>query len=160
MNLIQDFKDAMTQMATGVTIVTTFCDDTNFGMTVSSFTSVSLHPPLVSICIDKRVTICPVIEKSKTFAVNILSHNQIELGKIFSTPSFNMNQRFQNGTWHRTKTQSPILEDSLAYLDCTLHSSHDIGDHFIFIGEVKSCTSQNGIPAIYYERQWHSLLKK
>ncbi len=156
---LQNFKDAMSQMATGVTIVTSFFEDTSFGMTVSSFTSVSLNPPLVSICIDKRVAICSIIEISSQFAVNILSYEQTKLGQIFSTPQFDMTQRFQNGTWTKTSTASPVLQDSLAWLDCRLHSTHDIGDHFIFIGEVQSCSAQKkGMPALYYQRQWHALL--
>ena len=158
MHDLQGFKDAMSQMATGVTIVSSFFEDTNFGMTVSSFTSVSLHPPLVSICIDKRVVICSIIQNAKRFAVNILSHEQTELGQVFSTPNIDMTQRFQNGTWTKLSTASPVLQDSLAWIDCSLYAAHDIGDHLIFIGEVQSCHAQKkGTPAIYYQRQWHIL---
>jgi flavin reductase (DIM6/NTAB) family NADH-FMN oxidoreductase RutF len=159
MHDLQVFKDAMSQMATGVTIVTSFFENTNFGMTVSSFTSVSLNPPLVSICVDKRVTICSIIQNTKKFAVNILSHEQTKLGQIFSTPHIDMTQRFQNGTWTRKSNMSPVLKDSLAWIDCNLHSSHNIGDHLIFIGEVLSCHARKkGNPALYYQRHWHTIL--
>ncbi|MDA0712904.1 MAG: flavin reductase family protein [bacterium] len=158
MNQTQSFKDAMTQMATGVTIVTCMHEGTAYGMTVSSFTSVSIEPPLVSICIDKRVTIGSIIEKSARFSVNILSAKQENLGKIFSTPSMDMNQRFTNGTWNSDQTLSPVLDNCLAWMDCNLHSTFEVGDHYIFIGEVKSSFSKtNGRPVIYFQRQWQNL---
>lgn len=158
MSLTKDFKDAMTQMATGVTIVTCKHEKTAYGMTVSSFTSVSIEPPLVSICIDKRVTIGSIIEKSNCFSVNILAATQENLGKIFSTPKLDMNQRFANGSWNSAKTMSPVLDNCLAWMDCSLHSTFEVGDHYIFIGEVKSAFSEiAGQPVIYFQRNWRNL---
>lgn len=155
---IQNYKDAMSQMATGVTIVTSSNNNQHFGMTVSSFTSVSLHPPMVSICVDKRVSILQVIEDSKSFAVNILSDEQEELGQRFANPSLDMNQRFEVGDWHSSALGNNILSDALGSVDCRVHSQHDIGDHIIFVGAVQNARAQNdGSPIIYYHRQWRRL---
>ena len=145
-------------MATGVTIVTSHNEVQHFGMTVSSFTSVSLEPPIVSICVDKRVAILNIIQDAKTFAVNILSDEQVELGKRFANPQFDMNERFEMGSWTTSSLGNEILSDALGFMDCTLHQTFDIGDHVIFIGEVKNAGAQDkASPAIYYHREWRRL---
>lgn len=155
---IQNYKNAMSQMATGVTIVTSYNSAQHFGMTVSSFTSVSLDPPMVSICIDKRVAILNIIQGAKTFAVNILSDEQVELGKRFSNPHINMNERFEMGNWKTSSLGNEILNDALGFMDCKLHQTFDIGDHVIFIGEVQNAGAQDkASPAIYYHREWRRL---
>jgi flavin reductase (DIM6/NTAB) family NADH-FMN oxidoreductase RutF len=155
---VQAFKSAMSQMATGVTLVTAFHDNTPFGMTASSFTSVSDNPPKVSVCIAERVATATAILKSNHFAVNILGYDQMELGKFFADPSLDMHTRFAKTQWAQGQTKSPVLPDALGWFDCVLAHAFDAGDHYIFVGEVLTSGSQEKeTPAIYYHRKWRQI---
>ena len=82
--LIEEYKNAMSRFVSGVTVVTSFNDEKPYGMTVSSFVSVSLNPPLVLICIDNRYITGKMIKKSGSFAINILNFEQKNIGQAFS----------------------------------------------------------------------------
>ena len=147
-DLSEAYKETMSYWPSGVAVVTTEHDGKSYGMTVSSFTSVSLTPPMVSVCIDKRAQMCGLFEKSGQFTIHILKYSQIDLAKIFSNHQLNMSQRFEQAG---TK-----LEKALGSLDCKLSSFHDTGDHMIYVGEVRQAGSCEGAdPLIFYRRDWH-----
>lgn len=151
----QEYKDVMARFAAGVTIVTALKDGQPHGMTVSSFTSVSLQPPMVLICVDKTYGIGAEIEAAKSFAVNILHKGQADLGLKFAQPDISMADRFAAIEWSSGKTKSPILKDCLSWLDCTLHHQHNEGDHTIFFGKVTDCgTVKDAAPLLYQNRDW------
>ena len=131
-----EYRKTLGQFVTGVTIVTTTSEDgTPRGFTANSFTSVSLDPPLVSICIGDFNEGIDIFKNSKYFAINILNENQMEISNIFATPSQN---KFDNTKWFKGDLGAPIIENSLAWFECSNFEQIRSGDHIILIGNVKS----------------------
>ena len=142
------FKKTLGSFVTGVTVVTTCLDSKLHGLTVNAFSSLSLNPPLVLICIDKKSESNKILKQSKIFAVNILSKDQKNLSKIFSDSK-------NNNRFHKVKTTtkitgSPIIVNSLGYIDCSVEKIIPAGDHNIFVGKIKSLNTKNLDPLIYY----------
>ncbi|HEY5728625.1 MAG TPA: hydroxymethylglutaryl-CoA lyase [Anaerolineales bacterium] len=150
-----DFKRAMGQFASGVTVVTTKHGDTPIGITASSFTSLSLNPPLVLVSLDKKLFTHNVIAESGFFAVNVLSSRQLELGMRFAGMKPEIKDRFAGLDIHTAETGAPLLPNSLAWVDCKIWNMYDGGDHTIFVGEVKALSvSDLDMPLLYHNRLW------
>ncbi|HXZ05590.1 MAG TPA: flavin reductase family protein [Ktedonobacteraceae bacterium] len=132
------FRQVMGQFTTGVTVVTTHSKDGLAGLTVNSFTSVSLEPPLVLICIDLYSTALPFIRASGSFAVNILTSEQENLSRCFATTSSERYEHFCYTSYHVASTGSPILEGALAFIDSRIIAEYPGGDHVIFVGHVEA----------------------
>lgn len=150
----QDFKNALSHWASGVTVVTTVSDGQWKGATVSSFSSVSLNPPLVLICLNKNMYTHEVIIESGIFAANILSTNHLEAGKLFAGMYPEIEDRFSQNEWITAETGAPILADAVGWVDCTVKHAYDGGDHTIFVGEVQAGGVKAGEPILYFNRQW------
>lgn len=147
------FKAAMGQMASGVTVITMRAGEEDHGFTASSFTSVSISPMLVLVCVVKAQRSHALIEEAKHFAVNILSTGQKELGMRFA--SSKINDRFAGVDITRATTGAAILPGNLAWVDCRLKDAYAGGDHTIFVGEVLAGDAPGGQdPLTYYNRQW------
>ncbi len=150
-----DFKRAMSQFASGVTVVTTRHGETPIGVTASSFTSLSLEPPLVLVSLNKQLFTHKVIAETGVFAVNVLSAQQLEIGMRFAGLRPEITDRFAGLKTYTAVTGSPLLPDSLAWVDCTLWATYDGGDHTIFVGEVKDLyVSDLDMPLLYHNRLW------
>jgi flavin reductase (DIM6/NTAB) family NADH-FMN oxidoreductase RutF len=128
-----EFRRALGQFATGVTIITAMSEGEPAGVAANSFTSVSLDPPLVLFCVARTSTTWPRIEQARKFAVNILGEHQEELSRLFATRGAD---RFGDSQWHVGVGGSPVLHDTLAYLDCDFWAEYDGGDHIIVVGRV------------------------
>ncbi|MEW8977619.1 MAG: flavin reductase family protein [Symbiobacterium sp.] len=129
------FRDALGQFLTGVTIVTAAAPDgTPVGLTVNSFTSVSLDPPLVLFCIDKRSGSYAALVGAPGYAVHILGSDQAELSQRFATRGAD---RFAGLTYTRGLYGAPILPGAVALLECRTVQRVDAGDHTILIGQVE-----------------------
>ena len=151
----QDFKRAMAQFASGVTVVTTRYGETPIGITASSFTSLSLEPPLVLVSLSKKLFTHNAIAESGFFAVNVLSAHQLELGMRFAGMRPQLPDRFAGLTTYQASTGAPLLPDSLAWVDCTVWAMYDGGDHTIFVGEVQDLSvSDLDTPLLYHNRLW------
>jgi flavin reductase (DIM6/NTAB) family NADH-FMN oxidoreductase RutF len=148
------FRQAMGHFASGVTVVTTEHDGELYGMTVSSFSSLSLKPPLILICIDKFVPSHEGISSAGHFVVNILEERQEHLSRRFATT---LNDKFTGVAWHSGQLGLPVLDSTLAAIECRLHATIDGGDHAIFIGEVVATEIREGAPLLYYRRGYHEL---
>lgn len=127
------FRSVCGQFMTGVTIVTTMADDKPIGLTINSFTSVSIDPPMVLFCLDRRSGVNAVLRRTRYFAVNILADDQEHLGRIFTN---GVGPRFDGTRYWYGVTGAPVLAESLAYLDCQVSNEFDGGDHAIFLGRV------------------------
>lgn len=150
-----DFKRAMGQFASGVTVVTTLHGETPIGVTASSFTSLSLDPPLVLVSLNKRLFTHNVIAESGVFAVNVLAAHQLELGMRFAGMRPEITDRFAGLETVTAVTGSPLLPDSLAWVDCAVWAMYDGGDHTIFVGEVRDLSvSDLDRPLLYHNRLW------
>src|SRR5262245_58013598 len=151
----QVFKQAMSQFASGVTVVTTVHEGKRYGLTASSFSSLSLDPPLVLVCLARRTTAHGVIEKSGVFAVNVLAAQQLEFGMRFAGLLPGVQDRFQGISTTSAATGSPLLPGVLSWVDCRLWSRYDGGDHSIFVGEVIDLAATAAdTPLLYHNRLW------
>lgn len=148
------FRQALGHFATGVTVVTTEYQGVLYGMTVSSFTSVSLKPPLILICVDKMVNSHQAIIDSGRFAVNILERKQEHLSRRFATHEDN---KFVGVAWHIGQFGLPVLEGVLTVIECEVSDTVPGGDHTIFIGKVMDAEIDQGSPLLYYRRGYHEL---
>ncbi len=130
------FRQVMGQFSTGVSVVTTRSDEGLAGLTVNSFTSVSLDPPLVLFCADLRSIVLPFFRASGTFAVNVLTSEQEALSRCFATSSQERYEYFCHASYHTAATGSPILDGALAFIDARVVAEYPGGDHVIFLGQV------------------------
>ncbi len=132
-----DFRGAVGGFATGVTVITSGSGDHVFGMTANAFSSLSLDPPLVLICVISGTMGAETIEKNRSFAVNILGAEQEAISRYFSWKDRPRGAAAFREIPHDTfVTGCPVLEGVAAFLDCRLADAHDAGDHVVFIGEV------------------------
>ena len=132
------FRQVMGQFTTGVSVVTARSEDGLAGLTVNSFTSVSLEPPLVLICVDINSTALPFIRASGNFAVNILTSEQEYISQCFATTSTERYEHFCYASFHIASTGSPILDEALAFIDSRIVAEYPGGDHVIFVGLVQA----------------------
>lgn len=143
------------QWPTGVTLVTTVSGEQRHGMTASSFSSVSLDPPLVSVCLARSVFSHDLVGASGVFGVTILAKDQAELGQRFARYDASAPDRFVGAEWETAKTGAPLLANALGWLDCSVLHSYPGGDHTIFVGEVlAAATPRTTSPLLYHSRTW------
>jgi flavin reductase (DIM6/NTAB) family NADH-FMN oxidoreductase RutF len=148
-----EFKAAMRHFPTGVTVVTSIREGEPRGVTVSSFASVSLDPPLVLICINREARSYLYIATSKIFCVNILGGDQRALAQRFAGKL--REHQFEGVEYDIEATGAAVLRGAVAHLDCEVVEEHHAGSHSIFIGRVLSCTSRSGSPLGYYNGDFH-----
>jgi len=149
------FRSALSHFSSGITIVTT-CDDGHFhGLTVSSFCSLSLEPPLVLICIDHRCQSHVLIEKTRIFAVNILAENGRWLAHQFAQRE---KERFMNVATYIGLTGAPMLRDALATIECQVCDILPGGDHSVIVGRVVNAhINDEALPLLYYRSEFYQL---
>ncbi len=152
----RSFRQTMGCFPTGVTVVTTLnAEGAPVGVTVSSFASVSLDPPLVLFCLDKKTSNLQSYQGSGHFAVNVLRDAQREMSIRFAS---RMEDKWVGIDYHVWDTGAPILPGCLANLECRTVSQHEEGDHIIFVGRVERLDySQAGQPLIYYRGAYADL---
>ena len=154
---VDDFKKALQLWASGVTVVTTSSEKFGVqGMTVTAFTSVSVNPPQVLVCINDSADTGAGIEESQSFAVNILNADQQDLSNQFAGGT-SQQQRFENTDWKAGMTGAPILNNTLMSLDCKVVEKVLAGTHWIIIGEVQDCVCRSGEPLLYYRGAYRQL---
>lgn len=149
-------RDALGCFGTGVTVVTTIdAAGKPFGLTANSFTSVSLDPPLLLVCLAKSASSLPVFAASAVFAVNVLHiDQQIVSGRFASRHE----DRFAETPWESWDTGAPIIQSSLASFDCEKFAWHDAGDHVILVGHVRRVRFEpQRDPLIYYRGKYRRL---
>ena len=152
------FRQVMGHFTTGVTVATTISQGKPSGLTVSSFTSLSLNPPLVLICIDTASHTLPLFRESKIFAVNFLTAKQVHLSRCFATPLKDRFEHFCHVPYHIAATGAPILDDILAFVDTRLVAEYPGGDHVIFVGEVEAIGTAGRVVFASKEGQARSTL--
>ncbi|MCD2452443.1 flavin reductase family protein [Methylicorpusculum oleiharenae] len=152
-----EFKNALQLWASGVTVVTTQSERFGLqGMTATSFSSVSLDPPQVLVCINERADTGEGIEESQHFAVNILTAKQEQVSNEFAGKA-SQEDRFRNVSWSQGKEGMPLLDDSLASLECRVLQKVKAGTHWIIVGEVNNVVCREGDPILYYSTGYRKL---
>ena len=152
-----EFRTALSQFATGVTVITTLDDQGKpHSMTANSFTSVCLDPPVILVCVAHSTNTYGFVKRMGRFGVNILHQDQKEQGAYFAKRP---EDRTGNVDYSYSESEAgvPILDDSMVFLRCEVIGSHDYGDHTIFLGEVKEVLrNESGAPLMFYQSRWYN----
>jgi len=144
------FRAALSRFAAGVTVVTVRDDDDgDHGMTVSAFSSLSLEPPLVLVCIDANATLLPHLHTAGAFGISVLGAAQRELSRRFADQTID---RFDGVAFTRGASGAALLDGAVAHLECQRVAVHPGGDHVIIVGEVRSARAFTGEPLVYFHR--------
>ncbi|MBC7900096.1 MAG: flavin reductase family protein [Saprospiraceae bacterium] len=150
-----EFRAALAKFASGVTVVTTKDAEGRFhGITVSAFSSVSLDPPLVMICIEKTAGSHDALIGSATFVVNVLSQSQAAVSERFATQ---IQDKFRGVEFNPGIEGVPVLAGCLVNLECRVQNFYDGGDHSLFVGRVEKATIMDGSPLVYFHGNYRAL---
>lgn len=150
-----EFRRACGRFATGVAVAGVIAEDgLPHGLTVSSFTSVSLEPPLILICLGHEVSMIESFRRARHFGVSILRDDQRAVSQRFATKGLD---RFDGLEWRCGESGVPLLASALAVLECSVHQRFTSGDHDIMVGEVVRARIEEGAPLIYYASRYHKL---
>jgi flavin reductase (DIM6/NTAB) family NADH-FMN oxidoreductase RutF len=151
-----EFRRVMGHFATGVTVITTHDGSGKLtGLTANAVSSVSLNPPLVLVCIDKSAESYPSFGASKVFAINILSEEQETISRRFAKSG---GDKFTGLGYRAGKTGAPLLNDTIAFLDCEVRHEFDAGDHTIYVGEVTDLGVEGELdPLLYFRGGYRNL---
>ncbi len=151
----QNFCQVCSKFATGITVVTVLAaDGTPHGMTANSFTSVSLVPPLILVCVDHQSRVLDYLRTGRFFGINVLNENQQAISAHFARSG---HDRFFGIEWTAGQTGVPLLPDCLAYFECSPSQVVEAGDHAILIGEVLTAECHEGRPLLYFGSAYRSL---
>ncbi|WP_210341825.1 flavin reductase family protein [Rhizobium setariae] len=149
------FRQALGQFPTGVCVVTCMVDSERLGMTMSSFNSVSLDPPLVLFSIDHRAASLPLWEKAESYAINVLSENQKDVSNRFARP---LSKKWEGARFANGGSDAPVLRGVAAVFECAPWARHDGGDHILFIARVKRfLTSADRRPLVFCQGRYAKL---
>ncbi len=150
-----ELRRVMGHYATGVTVITTFSKEGKLhGLTANAVSSLSLDPPLLVICVDKKAESYPCFEESKVFTVNILAEDQEDISRRFAVSG---GEKFEGVAYRRGGNGAPILHGVLAYLECKVYASFDGGDHTIYVGLIEEAETRDAKPLLFYRGGYRTI---
>jgi|SRR5208282_861343 len=150
-----ELRRVMGHFATGVTVITTFRKSGEMhGLTANAFTSVSLVPPLLLICVDKKAESYACFDETRAFTVNILASDQEDLSRKFAVSG---GQKFDGVSYHIGANGAPILAGSVGYIECKVTAAHDGGDHTIYVGEIEQAETRETKPLLFFRGGYREL---
>jgi len=142
------FRQVLGHFCTGVVVIAGIADGKPIGLTVQSFTSLSLDPPLVSFAVGRNSSTWPALRDAGVFSVNILAEDQEALCRTFATSGID---KFEGVGWRPGSTKSPLLNDVLGWVECRTEVEHDAGDHVLVIGRVVDLdVEREGKPLLFF----------
>jgi flavin reductase (DIM6/NTAB) family NADH-FMN oxidoreductase RutF/DNA-binding GntR family transcriptional regulator len=141
------FRNVIGHFASGVTIITSRHDGTDYGMTASAVSSLSMDPPMLLVCVNDRNPTAAAITQSGAFAVNILKDSQAHLAEQFGRPG---EDKFNGIETHYGRFGEPYLSEALAYMECEVKEDVRGGTHHVYLSEVKNAVAQDGHPLTYF----------
>lgn len=151
------FKEVMSRFASGVTIVSGMESDVPVGFTCQSFISLSADPPFVAVAPARTSTSWPRIARAGSFCVNVLGDHQLELARAFAISG---GPKFEGVDWRPAPvTGAPLIEGSLAWVDCRVELVHDAGDHELIIGKVLELGTGEGSPLLYFQSRFATVAR-
>ena len=155
----EEFRRAMGCFATGVTVITVDYEGEVQGMTATAFTSVSLEPLLVLVCVDHQARTHAHLHARKRFGINVLSEQQRAVAEHYARPDRDPARAEQEAgaKFDHTAHGTPALRGALAYLECRLQTAQDAGDHTIFIAEVEDVVVRAGNPLLYFQSSYRAI---
>lgn len=149
------FRDALGHFASGLAIVTAQGEGGELaGMTISSFNSVSLTPPLVLFSIDRRANSLPIYEQASGYAINILEHAEEELCMRFARA---LTDKWEGLEYDLGYGGAPLLSGSIVRFECKPYAQYEGGDHIIFVAEVVRFQTASGYPLVFYKGRFQEL---
>jgi len=154
-----EFRKAMGAFATGVTIITVDLDGEVHGMTANAFTSVSLDPMLVLVCVDHSTRTHAHLHSKKRFGINVLGEDHKAISEYYARQerSHEHAEVEAGARFDRTSHGTPMLHGALAYLECRLQSAQEAGDHTIFIAEVEDVVLREGDPLLFFRGKYRKV---
>jgi len=156
----EKLRHAMRAWTTGVAIVTSIYEGQQYGMTVNSFTSISLEPALISIALKRLTHTHDLVIKSGMFAVTILTSAQRELSDRFAGKLPSIVNRFDSVQTETISLDAPVFKDGMAYFDCRVVNSMPVGENTLFVAEVLDARGEGeGSPLVYHNREYWKLTK-
>lgn len=156
----ETLRRAMRAWTTGVAIVTSIYGDQQYGMTVNSFTSISLEPPMISVALRQLTHTHELVVKSGMFSITILTSAQKELSDRFAGKLPNITNRFDGVQTETISLDSPVFKDGMAYFDCRVVNSIPVGENTLFVAEVLDARGEGeGEPLVYHNREYWKLVK-
>jgi flavin reductase (DIM6/NTAB) family NADH-FMN oxidoreductase RutF len=158
----EQFRQAMGSFATGVTVITLAeAGGEVHGMTANAFSSVSLDPLLVLVCVDHRARTHAHLQEKKRFGINVLASDQRLISEFYAgTMETHQRAEAAGARFDRTAHGTPVLRGALAYLECHLRHAQEAGDHTIFIAEVEDVQTRAGEPLLYFHGKYNALGKE
>ncbi len=148
---LDEFKQAMGKLATGVSVITTSFQNQNFGLTASSVTSLSAEPPMLLVCVHQNTDTNKAISSSGSFAVHILHEGQENFAKRFSTK---MEDRFEGLELTYGKSGVPLFSNYLVQIQCTVVQKVKAGTHTIYLGEMNHVEIKDHQPLLFFNRNF------
>jgi flavin reductase (DIM6/NTAB) family NADH-FMN oxidoreductase RutF len=154
-----DVRAAMSRVVTGVVVATTRFQDEPVGMTINSFTSVTLDPPIVLICLNTTNRGYTAIVESGGYALNVLAGSHRWIATLFATPGLSNQERFRQVEHHDTVTGAPVIAEAAAWMDCRVVDLQHVGTHGLFFGQVVAAAQDelDEVPLAYYRREMYPL---
>jgi flavin reductase (DIM6/NTAB) family NADH-FMN oxidoreductase RutF len=155
----EQFRRAMGCFATGVTVITVDYEGMVQGMTANAFTSVSLDPLLVLVCVAHEARTHSHLHARKRFGINVLAEHQRAISEHYARPDRDpaLAEAEAGALFDHTAHGTPLLHGALAYLECRLQSAQDAGDHTIFIAEVEDVVVRTGKPLLYFQSGYRAI---
>ncbi|CAM8401923.1 TPA: flavin reductase [Klebsiella pneumoniae] len=158
MNLMTDFRNAMAQLGSAITIITTDGPGGKYGFTASAVCSVTDEPPTLLICMNRSSFANSKFKENGVLCVNILSAQHRELSGVFANGKLRSDERFLHDNWQTLTTGAPVLTSAIASFDCTIGDCHEVGSHSIFYCPVQDIGFGQGEQGlVYFNRQYHTL---
>jgi len=151
------FRQAASSFASGVTVITTGLEGSYHGMTASAFTSLSLEPTQVLVCVNRGTRTLSIIQSCGCFNVNILSAEQEDLSRIFARRDAPERDGLQGIAFSVGSLGVPLLDDCLGYFECRVGQQYDGGDHVIFVGNVENADARIADPLLYFQAAYRRL---
>lgn len=146
----------MSLLASGVSVLTCRDNNRDFGMTISSLSSVGVNPPTVLVCVEGRSAMIEAIRNSRVFGVTILGETQREIGVRFADSQMAFADRFK-ATPHEVINHCPLIEGGLAKIICELEQEHAVSGNVVFLGRVTYIETHVDAPLVYFHRDWRNL---
>ncbi|HEX2895941.1 MAG TPA: flavin reductase family protein, partial [Marmoricola sp.] len=151
------FRDVLGLFASGVTVVTSMSDGSPVGMTCQSFSSVSLEPPLVMFCPAKTSRAWPLMQRAGFFCVNFLAADQADVSQAMATKG---SDKYDGIEWAPAPSGAPLIDGVIGFVDCTVHSVHEAGDHYVVLGRVGELGFAGpGKPLLYYRGNYDTVAR-
>jgi flavin reductase (DIM6/NTAB) family NADH-FMN oxidoreductase RutF len=151
----EQLRAILRRFAAGVTVITAVGDEgAPAGMTATAFTSVSLAPPMVLICVDATARTRRAIEGREAFAVNVLAADQEHVARRFASK---VDDKFEGVAWRPGSSGVPVIEGALAMVECRVARAVEAGTHVVYIGEVLTGSESAGDPLVYFDGSYRVL---